>query len=114
MIFPSDEIHTVVGPITVIKLRAALFEYSLEDAVAVTKIGEKMIPLSIELTRIVGQPLFDVARMATGQQVEWYLIRKAFEYGDIVPNKPSSSKFSERKGRSIVGGYVQGSSKRFT
>ncbi len=84
-----------------------LFEYSLEDAVAVTKIGEKMIPLSIELTRIVGQPLFDVARMATGQQVEWYLIRKAFEYGDIVPNKPSSSKFSERKGRSIVGGYVK-------
>ena len=84
-----------------------LFEYSLEDAVAVTKIGEKMLPLSMELTRIVGQPLFDVARMATGQQVEWYLIRKAFEYGEIVPNKPSSSQFSQRKGKSIIGGYVK-------
>ena len=84
-----------------------LFEYSLEDAVAVTKIGEKMLPLSMELTRIVGQPLFDVARMATGQQVEWYLIRKAFEYGEVVPNKPSSSQFSQRKGRSIIGGYVK-------
>ena len=46
-----------------------------------------MLPLSIEVTRIVGQPLFDVARMGSGKQVEWYLIRKAFEYGDISPNK---------------------------
>ena len=34
-----------------------LFRYSLEDVMAVTKIGERMLPLSIELTRIVGQPL---------------------------------------------------------
>ena len=33
-----------------------LFRYSLGDVMAVTKIGEKMLPLSIELTRIVGQP----------------------------------------------------------
>jgi DNA polymerase I len=82
-----------------------LFEYSLDDAVAVTKIGEKMLPLSMALTRLVGQPLFDIARMATGQQVEWYLIRKAFEYGDIVPNKPSNSQISNR--RKIEGGYVK-------
>lgn len=82
-----------------------LFEYSLEDAVAVTKIGEEMLPLSMALTRLVGQPLFDLARMATGQQVEWYLIRKAFEYGDIVPNKPSKAQISDRK--RIVGGYVK-------
>ena len=73
-----------------------LFEYSLDDAVAVTKISEKMLPLSMELTRIVGQPFFDIARMATGQMVEWYLIRKAHEIGDMVPNKPSSSQYSER------------------
>lgn len=85
-----------------------LFKYSLDDAVAVTKIGEKMLPLSLELTRIVGQPFFDIARMATGQMVEWYLIRKAFEYGDIVPNKPSSSQYSERRHKKrITGGYVK-------
>jgi DNA polymerase I len=82
-----------------------LFEYSLDDAVAVTKIGEEMIPLSMALTRLVGQPLFDVTRMATGQQVEWYLIRKAYEYGDIVPNKPSNARISNRK--RIEGGYVK-------
>ncbi len=78
-----------------------LFKYSLEDVMAVTKIGEKMLPLSIELSRIIGQPLFDVARMGSGKQVEWYLIRKAFEYGDIVPNKFG------RYLRDVVGGHVE-------
>ncbi len=84
-----------------------LFKYSLDDAVAVTKIGEKMLPLSMELTRIVGQPFFDIARMATGQMVEWYLIRKAYEINDMVPNKPSSSQYSERRGKRAAGGYVK-------
>jgi DNA polymerase I len=78
-----------------------LFRYSLDDVMAVTKIGEKMLPLSIELTRIVGQPLFDVARMGSGKQVEWYLIRKAFEYEDMAPNKFGSYL------RDVVGGYVE-------
>jgi len=101
---PGDEIYTCWNDDG--EKLEKLFEYSLEDAVAVTKIGEKMLPLSMELTRIVGQPLFDVVRMATGQQVEWYLIRKTFEKGDIFPNKPSSSKMSKRKGNHVVGGYV--------
>jgi DNA polymerase I len=78
-----------------------LFRYLLTDVNAVTKIGEKMLPLSIELTRIVGQPLFDVARMGSGKQVEWYLIRKAFEYGDLAPNKFGSYL------RDVVGGHVE-------
>ena len=44
-----------------------LFKYSLDDAVAVTKIGEKMLLLSMELTRIVGQPFFDI--------LEWPRVR---------------------------------------
>lgn len=84
-----------------------LFKYSLDDAVSVTKIGEKLLPLSMELTRLVGQPFFDISRMATGQMVEWYLIRKAYEIGDMVPNKPSSSQYSERRGKKAEGGYVK-------
>jgi DNA polymerase, archaea type len=78
-----------------------LFKYSLTDVTAVTKIGEKMLPLTIEITRIVGQPLFDVARMGSGKQVEWYLIRKAFEYGDMAPNKFGNYL------RDVVGGHVE-------
>jgi DNA polymerase, archaea type len=84
-----------------------LFKYSLDDAVAVTEIGEKMLPLPLEITRIVGQPFFDVARMATGQLVEWYLIRKAYEQGEVVPNKPSASQYSNRRGKRAAGGYVK-------
>jgi DNA polymerase, archaea type len=78
-----------------------LFKYSLEDAVAVTKIGERMIPLSIELARLVGQPLFEIVRRGTGTQVEWYLIRKAAEYGYMVPNKFGTYL------RDVVGGHVE-------
>ncbi|MEN4018197.1 MAG: DNA-directed DNA polymerase [Methanobacterium sp.] len=84
-----------------------LFEYSLDDAVAAYKIGEKMIPLVLELTRIIGQPLSDVSRMASGQMIEWFLIRKAYEYGEVVPNKPSQSEYSKRRGLTYVGGYVK-------
>lgn len=102
---PGDEIHQYWDDCGS-KLEK-LCNYSLDDAVAVTKIGEKMIPLTLELTRIVGQPFFDVARMATGQQVEWYLIRKANEQGEVVPNKPSSSQYSNRRGKRAAGGYVK-------
>ncbi len=102
---PGDEIHEYWDDCGS-KLEQ-LCNYSLDDAVAVTKIGEKMIPLTLELTRIVGQPFFDVARMATGQQVEWYLIRKAHEQGEVVPNKPSSSQYSTRRGKRAAGGYVK-------
>ena len=78
-----------------------LFKYSLEDAVAVTEIGGKMLPLSLELTRLVGQPLFEIVRRGTGTQVEWYLIRKAVEYGYVVPNKFGTYL------RDVVGGHVE-------
>ncbi len=78
-----------------------LFKYSLEDAVAITKIGELMLPMSIELARIVGQPLFEIVRRGTGTQVKWYLIRKAYEFGHVLPNEPG--KFE----RNVVGGYVE-------
>ncbi|MDR2967267.1 MAG: DNA-directed DNA polymerase [Methanobacteriaceae archaeon] len=84
-----------------------LFEYSLDDVVATLKIAEQTLPLSLELTRIVGQPFFDLTRMATGQQAEWYLVRKAYEYNEIVPNKPVGIETSSRKTESAVGGYVK-------
>lgn len=81
--------------------RESLFRYSLEDAIAVIKIGERMLPMSIELARIVGQTLFDIVRRGTGTQVKWLLIRKAYGFGHILPNEPG--KFE----RNVVGGYVE-------
>lgn len=78
-----------------------LFKYSLEDTKAILRVGEKMLALSIELSRLVGQSLFDVTRRGTGYLVEWYLIRKSSEYGYMVPNK-----FGKYL-RDVVGGYVE-------
>ena len=83
-----------------------LFDYSLDDVVSTLRIAEETLPLSLELARLVGQPLFDLARMATGQQAEWYLVRKAYEYNELVPNKPAGMKKS-RKSESATGGYVK-------
>ena len=35
-----------------------LFDYSLDDVVSTLKIAEQTLPLNLELTRIIGQPLF--------------------------------------------------------
>ncbi|MDR0900770.1 MAG: DNA-directed DNA polymerase [Methanobrevibacter sp.] len=82
-----------------------LFEYSLDDVKSTLKIAENILPLNLELTRIVGQPFFDLTRMATGQQAEWFLVRKAFEYNELVPNKPTH--IPQRSRSDVSGGYVK-------
>ena len=85
-----------------------LFEYSMDDAVSTTKIGDKITPLTIAQSRLVGQTLFDIARMTTGQMIEWYLMLKAYEKNNIVPNKPSTSEYNERRMKKRnEGGYVK-------
>lgn len=64
-----------------------LFRYSFEDVKAITRIGERMLPMGIELARIVGQPLFEITRRGTGTQVKWFLMRKSHELGHILPNE---------------------------
>ncbi len=85
-----------------------LFDYSMDDAVSTMKIGDKITPLTIAQSRLVGQPLFDIARMTTGQMIEWYLMLKAYEKNNIVPNKPSASEYSQRmSSKKNEGGYVK-------
>ncbi|MDR0911778.1 MAG: DNA-directed DNA polymerase [Methanobrevibacter sp.] len=88
------------------KLRK-LFDYSLDDVVSTLKIAEMTLPLSLELTRIVGQPFFDIARMATGQQAEWYIVRKAYENNEVVPNKPTTNQANKAEREQNTGGYVK-------
>ena len=84
-----------------------LFKYSLDDVVSTLKIAQETLPLNLELTRIVGQPFVDVTRMATGQQAEWYLVRKAYEVDEVVPNKPNMTMKNIKERGSNSGGYVK-------
>lgn len=84
-----------------------LFDYSLDDVVSTLRIAEQTLPLNLELTRIIGQPLFDVSRMATGQQAEWFLVKQAYFDEEVVPNKQGSNFADRASAEDNEGGYVR-------
>ncbi|MBE6511916.1 MAG: DNA polymerase [Methanobrevibacter olleyae] len=84
-----------------------LFKYSLDDVVSTLKIAQETLPLNLELTRIVCQPFVDVTRMTTGTQAEWYLVRKAYEVNEVVPNKPNMTMKNIKERGPNSGGYVK-------
>ena len=83
-----------------------LFDYSLDDVISTLKIAEQTLPLNLELTRIIGQPLFDVSRMATGQQAEWFLVKQAHFDNEVVPNKQGSNFTDRANAEDKEGGFV--------
>lgn len=84
-----------------------LFDYSLDDVVSTLRIAEQTLPLNLELTRIIGQPLFDVSRMATGQQAEWFLVKQAYFDEEVVPNKQGANFANRAAAEDNEGGYVK-------
>ncbi len=81
-------------------------EYSMSDADATLELGLELLPLFLGLTRVVGQTLFDVQRMTSGQLVEWLLIAEAHRVGELVPSRPVGEDFEERIEETFVGAYV--------
>ncbi|MFH1721050.1 MAG: DNA-directed DNA polymerase [Candidatus Altiarchaeota archaeon] len=81
-------------------------EYSLSDAEATLEISKAVLPLQYELARIVRQPIYELSRSGSSQQVELLLMEKAFKKDIIVPNRPFESIITERDGESYVGAYV--------
>ena len=79
--------------------RHLLYEYAKADAVSTLGIAKKMLPLQIELARMVGYPLDELAKMGRGRQVEAFLTAEAFKRGELVPPKRGSEKTYE-------GGFV--------
>jgi DNA polymerase I len=88
------------------ELGRRLLEYSMSDADATLELGLELLPLFVELTRAVGQTLFDVSRMTPGQLVEWLLIAEAHRRGELIPARPVGEEFEERLEETYVGAYV--------
>ncbi len=80
--------------------------YNMQDAQLTFNLCRKLLPNITELTKTIGMPLFDVSRMTYSQLVEWYLIRQAREFNELVPNRPSSMEESQRRMASYTGGFV--------
>ncbi len=87
--------------------RTLLARYALEDARVTLALAEKFLPLYCELSTIVGQSLNDVARMTSGQLVEWLLMRYATPRGELIPNRPAGEEYAARASATYTGGYVR-------
>lgn len=83
-----------------------VLEYNLQDSKLVYDLTKKILVNLIELVKVVNQPIYDICRMSYGQLVEWYLVKKAYEFNEICPNRPTQDKIGERISQSYVGAFV--------
>ncbi|MBU1198001.1 DNA-directed DNA polymerase [Candidatus Micrarchaeota archaeon] len=84
-----------------------LFKYCRVDAEAAYQLADHLLPLEIELSRITGNTLFETARATPGQLVESLLMRRAFEGGEIILNKPDYEEVKQRSENPVEGAFVQ-------
>jgi DNA polymerase I/DNA polymerase-2 len=86
---------------------AKFAEYCLKDSELAYRLAELLLSQIFELTKLVGQSLFDVSRMTYSQLVEWYYSKKAKETNRIIPNQPKFEEIQRRRRVTYVGGYVK-------
>jgi DNA polymerase I/DNA polymerase-2 len=84
-----------------------LARYCLKDSELTFRLSKVLLPQIFQLTKIVGQSLFDTSRMMYGQLVEWYYTRRAKEMGRIIPNQPKFEEIQKRQQETYTGGYVK-------
>ncbi|MBI2041350.1 MAG: ribonuclease H-like domain-containing protein, partial [DPANN group archaeon] len=83
-----------------------LFEYNLVDAQLTYELAEKILPTEMQLIKLLGLPLFDINRMTYGQLVEWYLIKNATMFGQLVPRRPRTFEIFNRRRNTYEGAFV--------
>jgi DNA polymerase I len=83
-----------------------LAEYSAKDAEITGKLAEKFIYQMIELSRLVGLPIFDICRTGYSQYVEFYMMRNSCRFNELTPNKPSKAEVEKRFRRTYIGAFV--------
>ncbi|MGB9784909.1 MAG: DNA-directed DNA polymerase [Fervidicoccaceae archaeon] len=73
--------------------------YNKDDVVSTYRLAEKFIPFGIQLSGLTGIPLDQIMAASVGFRLEYYLMRKAFKYGELVPNR-------EERGRETYKGAI--------
>ena len=87
--------------------RGKLADYSLGDAQSTIEIGERVLPMEIEISRLVRVPLFEVAGISTGHLVELFLIQSSYQKNIVVPSRPREEEVQSREGYMLQGAYVR-------
>jgi len=81
-------------------------KYNLQDSKLTHDLCEKVLPNLIELVKLVGQSIKDINRMAFSQLVEWYIMRRADDFKQFIPNKPHNTDLEERRAYRFQGASV--------
>lgn len=80
--------------------------YNLQDVKLTYRLTQRVFPNLIEFVRIIGLAPYDINRMTFSTFVEWYLIKSAMRWNEMIPNKPSGAAESTRLGDRIKGAFV--------
>jgi DNA polymerase elongation subunit (family B) len=81
-------------------------KYNLKDSKLTFELCEKALPNLVELVKLVGQSPKDINRMAFSQLVEWYLIKRADDFGQFIPNRPGYKELERRRHHRVKGAFV--------
>lgn len=83
-----------------------LIDYNKRDLEITYKLYKYYENIIIEISRVVGMNLYEVSNSTYGILVENYLIKKAREYNQIIPNRPKPEEVEERRRYSYPGAFV--------
>ncbi|MBI2047357.1 ribonuclease H-like domain-containing protein [Candidatus Pacearchaeota archaeon] len=75
------------------------FEYNLQDSVLTYKLAEKFWPDMLEFSKIVQEPLFEIARDSMSQMVENYIIHNLHKFSEIAEKRPLHDEIEKRRER---------------
>jgi len=64
-----------------------LLAFSKENTRCIMGVADAMLDFAIQLSNLVGLPLDHVGTAAVGFRVEWFLIRKAYKIGELIPER---------------------------
>lgn len=64
-----------------------LLKYAEHDVRSTYGLSEKFLPFAMQLSALTGLPLDQVGAASVGFRLEWYLMRSAYLYNELVPNR---------------------------
>ena len=67
--------------------RDKLLQYAKDDVLSTMGLAEKFLPFAMQLSSLTGLPLDQVGAASVGFRLEWYLMREAYKYGELIPNR---------------------------
>ena len=67
--------------------RELLIRYAVDDVKSTKGLADKLLPFATQLSSLTGLPLDQVGSASVGFRLEWYLMRAAYKFNELIPNR---------------------------